>query len=79
MSEAATPDKPPLKGIRGWLLLLAIAVCLAPLRTLIDTHLSTFDVIWAAAGTPNTVFATTYDDLARVTGAVTADVAAVTP
>ena len=50
-----------------------------PLRTLIDTHLSTFDVIWAAAGTPNTVFATTYDDLARVTGAVAADVAAVTP
>lgn len=47
-----------------------------PLRTVIDTHLSTFDVIWAAAGTPNTVFSTTYDDLARLTGATPADVAA---
>jgi prolyl-tRNA editing enzyme YbaK/EbsC (Cys-tRNA(Pro) deacylase) len=50
-----------------------------PLRTLIDTHLATFDVIWAAAGTPNTVFATTYDDLMRVTAAVAADVAAAAP
>jgi Cys-tRNA(Pro) deacylase len=50
-----------------------------PLRTLIDTHLATFDLIWAAAGTPNTVFATTYDDLKRVTGAVPADVSASTP
>jgi prolyl-tRNA editing enzyme YbaK/EbsC (Cys-tRNA(Pro) deacylase) len=49
------------------------------LRTVIDTHLATFDVIWAAAGTPNTVFATTYDDLKRVTAAVAADVAASAP
>jgi prolyl-tRNA editing enzyme YbaK/EbsC (Cys-tRNA(Pro) deacylase) len=49
------------------------------LRTVIDTHLATFDVLWAAAGTPNTVFATTYDDLKRVTAAVAADVAASAP
>lgn len=47
-----------------------------PLRTLIDTHLESFDVIWAAAGTPKTVFATTYDDLMRVTDALAADIAA---
>jgi prolyl-tRNA editing enzyme YbaK/EbsC (Cys-tRNA(Pro) deacylase) len=45
-----------------------------PLRTVIDTHLGSFDVIWAAAGTPKTVFATTYDELSRLTGAVAADV-----
>jgi len=50
-----------------------------PLRTVIDTHLATFDVIWAAAGTPNTVFSTTYDDLRRVTAAAPADVAAGIP
>jgi prolyl-tRNA editing enzyme YbaK/EbsC (Cys-tRNA(Pro) deacylase) len=47
-----------------------------PLRTLIDTHLATFDVLWAAAGTPNSVFAIGYDDLARVANATPADVAA---
>ena len=50
-----------------------------PLRTVIDTHLATFEVIWAAAGTPNTVFPTTYDALRRVTDAIAADVAATTP
>ncbi|MDQ1706668.1 MAG: hypothetical protein QOF18_3034 [Frankiaceae bacterium] len=46
-----------------------------PLRMLIDLHLATFDVLWAAAGTPNTVFSTTYEELARITGATPADVA----
>jgi len=32
---------------------------LAPLRTLIDQDLLAFEVIWAAAGTPNAVFALT--------------------
>jgi len=27
-----------------------------PLRTLVDTHLGGFDVVWAAAGTPHAVF-----------------------
>ena len=47
-----------------------------PIRTLIDTHLATFDVLWAAAGTPNSVFAIGYDDLARVADATPTDVAA---
>jgi prolyl-tRNA editing enzyme YbaK/EbsC (Cys-tRNA(Pro) deacylase) len=48
----------------------------APLRTVLDRHLATYDVLWAAAGTPRAVFRTTYADLARVTGAVEADVGA---
>ena len=44
--------------------------------TLLDTHLATYDVLWAAAGTPNSVFAISYGDLARVTGATPAGVAA---
>jgi prolyl-tRNA editing enzyme YbaK/EbsC (Cys-tRNA(Pro) deacylase) len=45
-----------------------------PLRTVIDAHLATFDVLWAAAGTPRSVFPTTYDELLRLTGATPADI-----
>ena len=48
----------------------------APLRTVLDTHLAGFEVVWAAAGTPHSVFPTTYDELHRLTGAIPADVAA---
>jgi Cys-tRNA(Pro) deacylase len=47
----------------------------APLPTVVDRHLATFDAIWAAAGTPHTVFPTTYDELLRLTGGTAADVA----
>lgn len=47
----------------------------APLPTVVDRHLATFDVVWAAAGTPHTVFPTTYDELLRLTGGTAADVA----
>jgi Cys-tRNA(Pro) deacylase len=47
-----------------------------PLRTIVDEHLRTFDVVWAAAGTPRSVFPTSYADLVRLTAATTADVAA---
>ena len=40
-----------------------------PLRVYIDDHLTRFDQIWSACGTPNAVFATTYDELIRLTGA----------
>jgi prolyl-tRNA editing enzyme YbaK/EbsC (Cys-tRNA(Pro) deacylase) len=46
------------------------------LRTVIDTHLATFDVLWAAAGTPHAVFATTYQELVRLTAGTPCDVAA---
>jgi prolyl-tRNA editing enzyme YbaK/EbsC (Cys-tRNA(Pro) deacylase) len=48
----------------------------APLPTLVDRHLQSFAVIWAAAGTPETVFPTTYDELVGLTAGTPADVAA---
>ena len=41
----------------------------APVRTLIDTALQEFDVIWAAAGTPHAVFPTSYGELVRICAA----------
>jgi prolyl-tRNA editing enzyme YbaK/EbsC (Cys-tRNA(Pro) deacylase) len=45
-----------------------------PLRTLVDTWLDKYDVIWAAAGHPHTVFPTTYSELIRITSGTPADV-----
>lgn len=39
----------------------------APLRTLIDPVLDTYDEIWAAAGHSHAVFPLTYDELVRIT------------
>lgn len=36
---------------------------------LIDTALNDYDVVWAAAGHPHAVFPTTYNQLAKATGA----------
>jgi prolyl-tRNA editing enzyme YbaK/EbsC (Cys-tRNA(Pro) deacylase) len=36
------------------------------LRTVIDVDLLRYDVVWAAAGTPHTVFPTTYAELVRI-------------
>jgi prolyl-tRNA editing enzyme YbaK/EbsC (Cys-tRNA(Pro) deacylase) len=47
-----------------------------PLRTLVDTHLASYDVLWAAAGTPHSVFPTSYDELVRLTTGEPADIAA---
>jgi prolyl-tRNA editing enzyme YbaK/EbsC (Cys-tRNA(Pro) deacylase) len=41
----------------------------APIRTIIDEALAVYPEIWASAGHPHAVFATTYDELARITGA----------
>jgi prolyl-tRNA editing enzyme YbaK/EbsC (Cys-tRNA(Pro) deacylase) len=41
----------------------------APVRTLIDDGLERFGVVWAAAGTPRTVFPIAPGELARVTSA----------
>lgn len=46
-----------------------------PLPVLCDEDLFAFDTVWAAAGTPDTVFAVTPEDLVRVTGGRRADVA----
>src|SRR6266702_5874900 len=46
----------------------------APLRTLVDAWLAKYDVVWAAAGHPHTVFPTSFDELVRVTGVTSAEV-----
>ena len=48
----------------------------APIRTLVDRDLLAFEEVWAAAGTPNAVFAIAPDELVRVTGGVVTDVVA---
>jgi prolyl-tRNA editing enzyme YbaK/EbsC (Cys-tRNA(Pro) deacylase) len=45
-----------------------------PVRTLVDTALAEYDVVWAAAGHAHTVFPTTFDELVRITGGMPADV-----
>src|SRR3954468_5645912 len=39
-----------------------------PIRTLVDEWLAKYDVVWAAAGHPHTVFPTSYEELLRLTG-----------
>jgi len=46
----------------------------SPIRTLVDTWLDKYDVIWAAAGHPHTVFPTSYAELIRITNGTPADV-----
>lgn len=40
-----------------------------PLRVYIDDSLARYERIWAACGTPNAVFATTYEELSALTNA----------
>ena len=47
-----------------------------PVPMLFDADLLGFDVVWAAGGTPDTVFPITPEDLLRTTGAVVADIRA---
>ncbi|MEV0398961.1 YbaK/EbsC family protein [Actinoallomurus sp. NPDC050550] len=46
-----------------------------PIRTLVDEWLAKYDVVWAAAGHPHTVFPTSYEELLRLTGGTPTDVA----
>ena len=46
----------------------------APIRTLVDAWLAKYDVVWAAAGHPHTVFPTSFDELVRMTGGTAAEV-----
>jgi prolyl-tRNA editing enzyme YbaK/EbsC (Cys-tRNA(Pro) deacylase) len=47
-----------------------------PLRTLVDTWLDKYDVVWAAAGHAHTVFPTSFAELVRITGGTPADIGA---
>lgn len=46
----------------------------APVPTYLDRQLAQHDEVWAAAGHPAAVYSTTFDELARMTGAPTIDV-----
>ncbi|BDV31202.1 YbaK/EbsC family protein [Microbacterium terricola] len=46
----------------------------APIVTIVDEALAAFDEIWAAGGTPHTVFPLTFDELVRLTGGTVAKV-----
>nr|WP_307568761.1 YbaK/EbsC family protein [Streptosporangium lutulentum] len=46
----------------------------APIRTLVDTWLGKYEVVWAAAGHPHTIFPTSFEELVRITGGVPVDV-----
>jgi prolyl-tRNA editing enzyme YbaK/EbsC (Cys-tRNA(Pro) deacylase) len=45
-----------------------------PVRTLVDEWLAKYDVVWAAAGHPHTVFPTSYEELLRLTGGTPVEV-----
>ena len=42
----------------------------SPLTTLIDEDLAAYAEIWAAGGTPHTVFPMTFDELVALTGGI---------
>ena len=46
----------------------------APVRTIVDTHLNSWDVVWAAGGHPHYVFPTSFEELVRITGGEPLDV-----
>jgi prolyl-tRNA editing enzyme YbaK/EbsC (Cys-tRNA(Pro) deacylase) len=46
----------------------------APIRTLVDTWLDKYDVVWAAGGHPHAVFPTSFGELIRITNGTPADV-----
>lgn len=46
----------------------------APITTIVDEDLARYPEIWAAGGTPHTVFPLTYDELVRLTGGTVAKV-----
>ena len=46
-----------------------------PVRTIVDVALARYDVVWAAAGHPHAVFPTTYEELVRITGGQSLEVA----
>ena len=40
----------------------------APVETIVDVALGDYPEVWAAGGTPHTLFPTTFDELVRLTG-----------
>lgn len=49
---------------------------IAPIRTLMDPDLGRFEIVWAAAGTPNAVFAVTPNELRVLANAIVTPISA---
>ena len=45
-----------------------------PVRTVVDQALGVYPVVWAGAGDEHTMFASTFDELVKITGGTPADV-----
>jgi prolyl-tRNA editing enzyme YbaK/EbsC (Cys-tRNA(Pro) deacylase) len=46
----------------------------AKIRTVVDASLAVYPVVWAGGGDENTMFATTFDELVRITDGTVSDV-----
>jgi prolyl-tRNA editing enzyme YbaK/EbsC (Cys-tRNA(Pro) deacylase) len=46
----------------------------APVRTVVDQALAAYPVVWAGGGDEHTMFATTFDELVKITGGTPAEV-----
>lgn len=46
----------------------------AKIRTVVDASLAAYPVVWAGGGDENTMFATTFDELVRITDGTVSDV-----
>lgn len=66
--EARSATSFPIGGTAPW-------AHPAPMPILCDTDLLSHDTVWAAAGTPDTVFPLTPDALLKTSGATPADIA----
>ena len=44
------------------------------MRTVVDQALAAYPVVWAGGGDENTMFATTFDELVKITSGTPADV-----
>jgi len=69
--DVRRPQAPEIKGATGFTIGgVAPIGLLHPLPVVIDRSLKRFETIYAAAGHPHCVFATSVDDLKRLTGGI---------
>jgi prolyl-tRNA editing enzyme YbaK/EbsC (Cys-tRNA(Pro) deacylase) len=74
--EVARPDAKAVKRLTGFSVggVPPLGYAEQP-RTVLDRDLLAYDTVWAAAGTPHAVFPIAAERLAKVTGAIIADIA----
>ena len=76
--DLSSVDRADAKSVRAWTGQVIGGVGPvghpAPIRTLVDSWLARYDVVWAAAGHPHAVFPTSFAELLRITGGTSAEV-----